>query len=51
MHSCWVAEGLEGGKVALVTMLHHAYVDGVGAKRNNAAFLMVTFRHHRSSLG
>ena len=23
---CWVVEGLEGGKVAFVTMLHHAYV-------------------------
>jgi WS/DGAT/MGAT family acyltransferase len=27
----WVVEGLQDGKVAVVTMLHHAYVDGVGA--------------------
>ena len=27
----WVVEGLEGGKVALVLILHHAYIDGVGA--------------------
>jgi WS/DGAT/MGAT family acyltransferase len=27
----WVVEGLEGGKVALVTLVHHAYFDGNGA--------------------
>ena len=27
----WIVKGLEGGKVALVTIVHHAYVDGVGA--------------------
>ncbi len=30
----WVVEGLAGGKVAIVTLLHHAYVDGVGAAFN-----------------
>lgn len=29
----WVAEGLEDGKVALITLLHHAYTDGTGAAR------------------
>lgn len=27
----WLVEGLEGGKVAAVALVHHAYVDGVGA--------------------
>jgi WS/DGAT/MGAT family acyltransferase len=26
----WVIEGLEGGEVGIVTMLHHAYTDGAG---------------------
>jgi diacylglycerol O-acyltransferase len=30
---CWVVEGLEDGRVALVTLLHHAYADGAGAAR------------------
>lgn len=28
---CWVVEGLEDGKVALVSIVHHACFDGVGA--------------------
>jgi diacylglycerol O-acyltransferase len=34
----WIVEGLEGGKVAIVLLVHHAYVDGVGA-----AWLMQQF--------
>lgn len=34
----WVVEGLEGGRVALVTLLHHAYSDGVGALDMLSAF-------------
>ena len=30
----WVVEGLQGGKVAIVALVHHAYVDGVGAAFN-----------------
>ena len=28
---CWVVEGLQEGKVAIVTIVHHAYADGVAA--------------------
>ena len=30
----WVVEGLDSGKIAVVTLVHHAYVDGVGAAWN-----------------
>lgn len=29
----WVVEGLEDGKTAIVTLVHHAYTDGTGAAR------------------
>lgn len=35
---CWVVEGLKEGKVALVILLHHAYVDGVGAAHGMQQF-------------
>ena len=34
----WVVEGLEGGHVALVVLLHHAYSDGVGVLGMLGAF-------------
>lgn len=34
----WVVEGLEGGKVALVTLVHHACFDGAGASNAMLAF-------------
>ena len=34
----WVVEGLEGGHVALVTLLHHAYTDGAGVQEMLGAF-------------
>lgn len=39
--TCWVVEGLKGGKVALVILLHHAYVDGVGAAHGMQQFFNV----------
>jgi len=30
----WVVEGLQDGRVAVVALVHHAYVDGVGAAWN-----------------
>ena len=30
----WVVEGLKDGKVAVVTLVHHAYLDGVAASYN-----------------
>ena len=30
---CWVVEGLEADRVALITLMHHAYADGTGAAR------------------
>lgn len=38
---CWTVEGLKGGKVALVILLHHAYVDGVGAAYGMQQFFNV----------
>ncbi|MBE9540182.1 MAG: DUF1298 domain-containing protein, partial [Proteobacteria bacterium] len=35
---CWVVEGLQDGKVAVVSMIHHAYVDGVGASHGLEQF-------------
>ena len=35
----WFTEGLPGGKVALITLLHHAYTDGTGASRAMEQFL------------
>lgn len=34
----WVVEGLQDGKVALVTLVHHAYMDGVAASFNMKQF-------------
>ncbi|WCS20614.1 wax ester/triacylglycerol synthase family O-acyltransferase [Mycobacterium marinum] len=42
----WVVEGLAEGKVALVMLVHHAYVDGVGA-----AWLMQQFYQPHRGVG
>jgi diacylglycerol O-acyltransferase len=46
---CWVVEGLQDGKVAVVTMVHHAYVDGVGASHVLEQFYKETPGHIRES--
>lgn len=35
----WVIDGLADGQVALVTLLHHSYVDGTGASRMMESYL------------
>ena len=35
----WFTEGLPGGQVAVITLLHHAYMDGTGASRAMEQFL------------
>jgi diacylglycerol O-acyltransferase len=47
---CWVVEGLQGGKVAIVTMLHHAYVDGAGASYGLEQFYKDTPGHSPESV-
>jgi diacylglycerol O-acyltransferase / wax synthase len=38
----WIVEGVEGGRVALITKAHHCMIDGVGSVELTGAFMRAT---------